>query len=141
MSSSAELDRLLAILQEIAEELKAVQARYQAVSQAVLEERFRDMPQFAKGDIILVPRKLFGRIRMWPAKVESVNLHFIEGNRGENYEPDPGGHWESKSVSYTVFLKHSDGEFSGSSQGFYHSEVAPLPRQPGSAEIFQQEVS
>lgn len=127
MSEIKTLDSLLQEAARIREELKEVQARYDQVQQAVLEERLRDLPRFAVGDIILVPRLLFGRRKMWPARIARVSLHYSSGHWSETYATDPGGKWENKYISYSVFLQQKDGEFGGVSEGFYHKDVAAYP--------------
>lgn len=88
--------------------------------QAVMQERFRDVPRYAYGDIILVRRKLFGETRLWPAEVALVHLDYRSG------EDVNGKPWENKIVSYAVYLQQKDGTFGGTSVGFYHSETAPM---------------
>lgn len=66
--------------------------------QAVMQERFRDVPRYAYGDIILVRRKLFGETRLWPAQVTLVH------RSGEDVNGKP---WENKIVSYGVFLQQT----------------------------------
>jgi hypothetical protein len=121
------LEELIAERDRLHQEKIEAQARLDDAEQAVLEERFKDYERFQVGDVILVPRKLFGKTVWWPAKIAAVTLHYNEGWYGENYSPDPGGHWENMYASYTVFLKQKDDTFGGSSTGFYHNEVQASP--------------
>jgi hypothetical protein len=116
----SELDRLLAIREEIDVELQAVRRRYQLADQAVLEERFAGMSRYAVGDVVLVPRLLFGKRKMWPAKIAGVHLYYNSGTHVDGRE------WETKTISYQVYLQQKDGEFGGSSEGYYHREIGGL---------------
>lgn len=113
------LDQLVAEAEVARREAAEAKARLHEVEEAVLMERFKDIERFKEGDIVLVPRKLFGEHKMWPAKIREVQLNY---NSGTHRTGDP---WESMSVSYLVFLKQKDGTFSGSSKGFFHQDVAP----------------
>jgi hypothetical protein len=102
------------------EEFDAARARLDKADQAVLEERFRDVPRYARGDVILVKRKLFGRVQLWPARVESVNLRYGSGTFGSG-EP-----WEYKIISYSVRHLLKDGSWDPEDHGYEHSETAGL---------------
>lgn len=115
------LEELIAERDAIWMERKAVQDRLDIAEKALLEERFKDIPRHSEGDVILVKRKLFGKYRWWPAKVTSVHLRYTEG------EFQDGTPWENKTVSYSVYLRRDDGEFCGSSQGFYDHETQRMP--------------
>jgi hypothetical protein len=125
------LEELLAEESRLREEYNDAKSRLDEIKQAVLEERFAGVDRFAVGNIILVPRKLFGNEVMWPARVESVTLHHAEGRWSDTYEKDPGGHWESLNISYGVYLQQRDGTYSGSrsSNSFWHHEVARAPEE------------
>jgi hypothetical protein len=123
------LEELLAERDRIKAEFEAAPERLDEADKAVLEERFAGWERYAVGDIVLVPRKLFGKTVMWPAQVACVHLRYTVSWWPESYEPDPGGMDEHQSISYTVYLRQADGTFGGSSQGFYHKEIAPAPEE------------
>jgi hypothetical protein len=124
-TTTTRLQELLAEAQRIKEERDDAQRRLDAAEEAVLKERFKDFDQYHEGDIILVPRKLFGEKKWWPAQILAVRLNYSEGRYADTYKPDPGGHWENLSISYTVRLQAKDGTFTGKNDGFYHNEVQP----------------
>lgn len=117
------LNELIAKAARIRLEFEAAQKRLNEVEQAVLVERFKDCEQFAEGDIVMVPRTLFGKRTMWPARIDQVHLNYNSGSYGHG--PDKGLRWESQSISYRVYLKANDGTFRGASQSFYHGDVKP----------------
>jgi hypothetical protein len=110
--------------------IEAIQARINELrgqlhdaEQELTAERFKDVFRYERGTVVLVPRLLFGQTRMWPARIEGVNLEYTSGHMRD------GTPWENHHVSYSVYLQQKDGDFGGSSQGFYHSEVI-LPPAP-----------
>jgi hypothetical protein len=94
-----------------------------AAKRELLEEQCRDLPRHAAGDVILVPKVYFGKTKMVEAKIIGVDLHCYSGTYRD------GTPHESKYVFYAVFLRQKDGEFGGSSEGFEHREVLPLPAE------------
>jgi hypothetical protein len=124
---SSRLDDLIDVVREIKAERDSAQTRLAKAEQLLLEERFKDVPKFAAGDIVLVPRLLFGKQKMWPARIERLHLRYREGTWPDTYKEDPGGHWEHHQVFYTVSLKQKDGTFGGSSETFSHGQVEPMP--------------
>lgn len=127
METTTELERLLDQLATAKRECAEADQRRHAIEEAVLDERFRDWDLFAVGDIVLVPRKLFGKTKMWPAKISAVHREYREGHYPDTYQDDPGGYWDSQIASYTVFYKQADGSFGGSSNGVYHGNVEADP--------------
>jgi len=113
------LDELLAEATRLRGEFETAQQRLLEADQAVLVERFKDDEKFAEGDIVLVPRKLFGERKMWPARIAQV---FLRYNSGTYRDGQP---WESKSISYRVYLQAKDGTFSGAAKVFYHQDLEP----------------
>jgi hypothetical protein len=113
---TAREDELRAEIHRLAGELHAAQ-------EALTQEQFRDVPRLAAGTEVLVPRKLFGKARMWPAKIAGVHLRYTSGTDGRG-EP-----WENKLVSYSVFLQQKDGKYGGSTVGYYANEVQLPPAQ------------
>jgi len=111
---TTEEERLLAEISRLSEELKAAQ-------EALTTERFKDVPRLERGTLVLVPRKLFGQTRLWPAKIGGVHLDYSSG-RDANGVP-----WERHIVSYHVYLQQKDGSYGGSSAGYYAREVQPAP--------------
>jgi hypothetical protein len=111
--STAREDELRAEVSRLRTELKAAE-------EALTQERFKDVPRLAVGTEVLVPRKLFGKTRPWPAKIVNVHLSY---NSGETRDGEP---WEHRTVSYGVFLRQADGEYGGSSEGFYAKDVQVL---------------
>ena len=102
-------------------EARQLRMRLDAASAALLAERFRDVPRYSSGQTIQVPRKLFGKIVWWPARIAVVHLDYSSGTSGN------GESWEQHLVSYTVFLRQKDGSFGGSSEGYYHEQVQQMP--------------
>jgi hypothetical protein len=123
----SKLEELIAERDRLHQEKNEAQARLDEAEQAVLEERFKDYERFQVGDVILVPRKLFGERKWWPARVIDVRLNYNQGWYGEGYTPDPGGYWENLSVSYVVTLQAKDGTFTGKNDGFSHHQVQASP--------------
>lgn len=121
------LDKLIADRDRIQEEVNEAKARLHAAEGAVMMERFRDVERYKKGDVVLVPRKLFGEKRWWPARIEEVMLNFNEGWYAETYEPDPGGYWQTLGVTYRVILQEKDGSYGRKHDSFRHSQVEPAP--------------
>jgi hypothetical protein len=110
-----EIERLLAEIADLDERLDRAHAALQA-------ERFKGVPRFSEGDVVLVPRNLFGKVRMTPAQIGTVHLDYSSGTFGTG-EP-----WENKTVSYSVYFRQQDGTFGGGSQGYYHDQVQPAPQ-------------
>lgn len=111
---TTEIERLQAEQAELRQHLDKVNA-------AILAERFKDVPRLAAGDLVLVPRTLFGKIKWWPAKISYVYLNY---SSGEDAHGEP---WENRQVSYSVYLRQKDGTFGGSSEGYYASQVQLIP--------------
>jgi hypothetical protein len=122
-----ELERLLEEASKLRQESREAEKRLQEAEQAVLAERFKDWPQYKVGDVVLVPRKLFGEIKMWPAQIRYVKLNYEEGWYRETYKANPGGHWESQRIYYTVVLQQKDGKFTGTTDAFGHDQVMAVP--------------
>lgn len=108
-------------IEELENEIRTLSDRLRAAQAELLEEQCAGAPRYERGTVVLVPRMLFGSTRMWPARIEGVNLHYASG------EDAKGVPWEKKTVSYSVYLKQKDGSFGGSSAGYYHSEVRLAP--------------
>lgn len=102
-------------------EKNALLARVNEIDREILAEQFRGVERYSEGDIVLVPRQLFGKTRMWPGKIAGVHLTY---NSGEMRDGKP---WENKIVSYSVYLQQADGTYGGSSKGYYHREVQKVP--------------
>lgn len=113
MIETPEIERLKAEIEDLSGRLTALQAE-------LLAERFKDIPRLATGTIVLVPRKLFGKVKWWPAKIVYVYLDYSSGIMG-------GEPWEKHLVSYSVCLRQQDGTFGGDTQGYYASEILPVP--------------
>lgn len=116
------------VIGQLQAEIADLSARLEQAQAALLAERFRDVPRLSEGDLVLVPRKLFGKTRLWPARIGRVHLSWNAGTDAH------GIRWENRTVSYAVFLQQQDGTYGGSSHGYYHSEVQPVPppaRQEG----------
>jgi hypothetical protein len=129
----SKLEELIAERDRLQEEVKAAQARLDAADNAVLEERFKDDDRYQVGDIILVPRKLFGQIKWWPAKITAVRLDYNEGTYAEDDRFDwSGQHWSHRNIWYTVTLQTKDGAFTGGSDAFEHKQVQAAPAQEAS---------
>jgi hypothetical protein len=118
-------------LEELIAEEKRCEANVQEAKRAreearaaVLAERFKGWERYNEGDIVLVPRKLFGKIKMWPAKIVDVNLHYSSGNYPKTYRD--GEAWSHQTITYKVMLQ-KDGEFptSGGHEVVYHQDVQP----------------
>lgn len=115
------LDDLIAAEEAAQQDLNAARARLDEAAQAVLIERFKDDEHFVVGDIVLVPRTLFGKRKMWPARVEQLHLNYTAGVYRDG-EP-----FESKTISYTVRHANANGNgYAPTSEGYYHRDVAPL---------------
>lgn len=113
MIETPEIERLKAEQAELEQRLKDIGA-------ALLAERFKDIPRLATGTIVLVPRKLFGKVKWWRAQIVYVYLDYSSGIMG-------GEPWEKHLVSYSVCLQQKDGTFGGDTQGYYASEILPVP--------------
>jgi hypothetical protein len=118
------LDELIAEATRLRDEANAAVARANEADQAVLVERFKDWPQYREGDIVLVPRKLFGERKMWPARVEQARLKYNTGTYGHGDRA--GQPWETMSIAYTVTFKAADGTFTGQREGYHHYDVHPF---------------
>jgi hypothetical protein len=110
-----------------AEELKAeIIALYKQVRAAeaeLQEERFRDVPCYEQGLVVLVPRMLFGKEKLWPARIQAVRFHYGAGTnaRGED--------WETKVVSYAVCYELKDGSgFSPTTDSVWHKDIVLRPQ-------------
>jgi hypothetical protein len=89
-------------------------------------ERFADVPHFGRGDRVLVRRVLFGRPRLWPARIEAVHFNYSSGMTAT------GQPRESKTVSYSVTHELPDGSgWAAVSSGYWASEVYPMHEQVG----------
>lgn len=121
MTEQTRLEELLAECGRLRAVAAEAQKRLSEAEQALVEERFRGVAHYQRGDVILVPRVLFGKHKMWPAKVAAVHLQFADGVSAD------GEAWETKTVSYSVFLQQKDGGYGGTSAGVYHRETAPFP--------------
>jgi hypothetical protein len=127
--TTTELDRLKEEVAKLTKEYDDLGSQLQEAQQALLVERFKDQPQFKRGDIILVPRKLFGEKKWWPAQILMVRLNYNEGHYPDTFKDDPGGHWENLRVSYAVRLQAKDGTFTGKNDGFGHEQVQAYPQR------------
>jgi hypothetical protein len=127
----SKLEELIAERDRLQEEVTATQARLDVTEDALLEERFRGWERFQEGDIILVPRKLFGKRTMWPARIYRVRLNYTEGINPDTaiFGDEAGQPWSHQEIWYTVFLKQKDGTFGGTSTSVDHREVQPAPAQ------------
>jgi hypothetical protein len=103
--------------QELLDEIRRLSAELKAAEEALTDERFKDVTHLPVGTEILVPRKLFGKIKWWPARVSYVHRSYYSGISATG-EP-----WENKVISYSVYLQQPDGEYGGSSVGFYAHEI------------------
>lgn len=108
-------------IEELKSEIDALNARLRAAKHELTDERFRDIPRYERGTVVLVPRKLFGKVKMWPARIVHVHLDYQAGTSAKGEE------WEHHTVSYSVYLQQKDGTFGGSSEGFYHKDVVLVP--------------
>ena len=107
-------------IEELEAEIITLRTRLKEAAEELLLERFADTPaRYAEGDIVLVPRNLFGEIKHWPAQIAHVHRSYNAGtyNTGETYE--------TKIISYTVFFLQKDGTFGGTSSGFYEHQIQP----------------
>jgi hypothetical protein len=120
-TNPAEVERLQATIRDLRERLEQAESM-------LLAERFKGVPHYNRGDIVLVPRKLFGNVRWWPARIDGVHFRYSSG------EDASGNPWERHSVSYSVFYRQADGTFGGASQGYYHSEVQDAPAEDSRAD-------
>jgi hypothetical protein len=112
-----------AVVERLQAERTELQRRLAEIDAAILAERFRGVPRLSEGDLVLVPRKLFGQVRWWPAKISHVHLDYTSGTNAH------GQRWESHRVSYGVYLRQKDGAFGGSTNGYWAGEVQPIPQQ------------
>lgn len=107
-------------IDDLTAEIDALQRRLKEAEAELLNERFADVPRrFAVGDVVLVPRMLFGKCKWWPAQVVGVHLRHNSGT----YKT--GEDWETKVVSYSVYYEDKDGNYTGSSHGFYDNQIEP----------------
>jgi len=120
------LDDLIAEEDRLRAAMVAARERLEAAEQATLVERFKDDPQYKVGDVVLAPRTLFGKRRMWPARVETVRLNYKTGFYAHGEEA--GQPWQSKSISYRLTLKR-DGAFTGAQVVHYHWELEPYEQE------------
>jgi hypothetical protein len=109
------------MIEELQAEKSALRARIAEIDREILAIQFEGVPRYSEGDLVIVPRQLFGKIKQWPAKIGYVNLSYSSGTMRDG-EP-----WENKTVSYGVFLQQADGTYGGSSKGYYHAEVQKAP--------------
>lgn len=107
-------------VEELKTEIAALEERLAAARKELLDERFKGVFRYERGTVVLVPRMLFGKVKMWPARIVGVHLEYGSGIAD-------GKPWENKVVSYSVFLQQKDGEFGGSSEGFWHKDVVLRP--------------
>ena len=97
-------DRKVQVRLALAELRRAEKVLAQA-EQDLLEFRFRDWEHFEVGDHVMIPRKVFGKIKWWPAEVTGLDLHFSEGDYRD------GDHWETQYIGYRVKYQQSNGEW------------------------------
>lgn len=107
-------------IERLQAEVRAFTERIREAEAEITEIRFKDVPRYERGALVLVPRRLFGAIRPWPARIEFVHLDYSSGTNSE------GVPWESRTVSYSVSLQGKDGSFGGSTEGYYHDQVQLL---------------
>ena len=86
----------------------------------LLQERFRNVPRLAVGDLVTVPRTLFGKLRQWPARIETVHLHYSSGVDAS------GKDWVTTLVSYHVKYRRPDGTYGDDDHGFWAKDVTPI---------------
>jgi|SRR5215467_2409220 len=122
---SAEVERLKAAAAEIRAVRDEVQRQLDEAERQLLEERFRDVPHFSRGDKVLVRRVVFGIVRWWPAEITLVRLNYREGTWPDTYAKDPGGTFESLWVSYGAEYEQANGEKVNG--GFSANEVQARP--------------
>ena len=120
-----EIERLKAKATEARARLAEAQAELDKAEAELLEERFRDVPHFSRGDKVLVRRQRGRNIFWWDAVIEAVHLRYQEGSWPDTYKADPGGHFESRHVSYTAEYEQVNGK--KVSEGFWASEVKARP--------------
>lgn len=109
--------------EELKSEINALNARLKAARAELQEERFRDVPRYERGLVVLVPRMLFGKQKLWPARIEAVNFHYNAGTMAS------GEDWETKVVSYAVRYELKDGSgFSDTTEGAWHKDVVLRPQ-------------
>jgi hypothetical protein len=96
-----------------------IDAKLAAAEAALEEERFRDLPQYAVGTVVVVPRVIFGKQVSWPAKITDVVRYYYEG-RLRGGEP-----YRTRYVSYRVVYTLRDGR--QVSDSFQHKQVALAP--------------
>lgn len=114
---TAVTDRIAALEDEI----NSLHRRLADAQDELLRERFADTPpKYKEGDIVLVPRLLFGKRKMWPAQIRDVHFHYNSGTDAW------GDDWESKNISYTYFLQQKDGTFGGSSDSAFEDSIKPV---------------
>jgi hypothetical protein len=119
------LQQLIEIAAARRAEFIAARERLEAAERDVLEARFKDDAKFSEGDMVLVPRKLFGKLEMVPARVADVHLKYSEGVYGHG--PRAGEAWSTKSILYRVFHQRADGTFATNSESYYHHDVQSMP--------------
>lgn len=106
---------------ELENEIIALYKQVRAAEAELEQEQFKGVPRYERDTVVLVPRKLFGKVKAWPARIERVYFDHRSGTSRT------GEDWEFKTVSYAVTLRQKDGSFGGSTESFYHKEVVPLP--------------
>ena len=108
-------------------EIDALRRRLGEAKDELLQERFADHPpKYKVGDVVLVPRKLFGQRKLWPAKISAVHLDYSSGiwtGRGTGSHQEAGEPWENWSISYSYYLQAKDGSFSGVSNGASEHDI------------------
>ena len=122
---SDEIERLKARVSETRAARDEAQRQLDEAERELLEERFRDVPHFSKGDAVLVRRVVGPNIVWWPAKIVGVHLKYTEGRWPDTYTKDPGGAFESKSITYTAEYEQANGKTV--SNGFWANEVQLPP--------------
>lgn len=113
-------------IEELQAKVRTLTERIREAEAEITEIRFKDVPRYERGALVLVPRTLLGEVRPWAARIQRVNLQYLEGTDAG------GGSWESRTVAYSVCLQQKDGSFGGSTEGYCHDQVQLL--LPGDAE-------
>lgn len=99
-------------------EIQALHDRLSAAKGELLAERFADMsPRFAVGDIVLAPRTLFGKRKLWPAQIVRVDLNYSSGADAR------GNPWVNRTIGYGFLWQQKDGSFTGTSDAAYESAL------------------
>jgi len=108
-------------ISELKQQVATLRAQLADAEAELKTERFRDIPRYERGTIVLARRNLFGKTRMWPARIEYVHLDYSSGTNAK------GQPWENFAVSYAVSYQLADGTFSPETTGKWPSEVQAAP--------------